>query len=46
MRDDADVAETMGVKVFRSKLYCFLIGAFVTGLAAGVIYTFQVLLPF
>jgi branched-chain amino acid transport system permease protein len=42
MRDDDDVAETMGVEVFRSKLYCFLIGAFVTGLAAGVIYTFQV----
>lgn len=42
MRDDDSVAETMGVKVFRSKLYCFLIGAFVTGVAAGILYTFQV----
>ncbi|MBW1944790.1 MAG: branched-chain amino acid ABC transporter permease [Deltaproteobacteria bacterium] len=42
MRDDEDVAATMGVEVFRSKLYCFLVGAFVTGVAAGVIYLFQV----
>jgi branched-chain amino acid transport system permease protein len=42
MRDDDAVAETMGVKVFRSKLYCFLIGAFVTGIAAGILYVFQV----
>lgn len=42
MRDDDDVSETMGVEVFRSKLYCFLIAAFVTGIAAGVIYNFQV----
>lgn len=42
MRDDEDVSETMGVEVFRSKLYCFVIGAFITGLAAGVLYVFQV----
>jgi branched-chain amino acid transport system permease protein len=42
MRDDDAVSETMGVAVFRSKLYCFLIGAFVTGLAAGILYIFQV----
>ncbi|PKN66885.1 MAG: branched-chain amino acid ABC transporter permease [Deltaproteobacteria bacterium HGW-Deltaproteobacteria-15] len=42
MRDDDAVAETMGVKVFRSKLYCFLIGAFVTGATAGILYVFQV----
>ncbi len=42
MRDDDAVAETMGVNVFRSKLYCFLIGAFITGMTAGVIYVFQV----
>jgi len=42
MRDDDEVSETMGVEVFRSKLYCFLIAAFVTGVAAGVIYIFQV----
>lgn len=42
MRDDDEVSETMGVEVFRSKLYCFLIAAFVTGLAAGILYVFQI----
>jgi branched-chain amino acid transport system permease protein len=42
MRDNEVVSETMGVEVFRSKLYCFLIGAFVTGTTAGVLYVFQV----
>jgi branched-chain amino acid transport system permease protein len=28
----------MGVNIFRCKLTCFLISAFVTGLAAGVLY--------
>jgi len=42
MRDDDAVAETMGVAVFRSKLTCFLIAAFVTGVTAGILYTFQV----
>ena len=42
MRDDDAVSETMGVEVFRSKLYCFLIAAFMTGMAAGVLYIFQI----
>ena len=42
MRDDEAVAETMGVEVFRSKLTCFVLAAFNTGLIAGVIYIFQV----
>jgi branched-chain amino acid transport system permease protein len=42
MRDDEAVSSTMGVEVFRSKLFCFLIAALVTGLTAGVLYTFQV----
>lgn len=42
MRDDDAVSETMGVEVFRSKLYSFLIGAFVTGSTAGILYIFQV----
>ncbi len=42
MRDDDAVAETMGVDVFRSKLTCFLLAAFVTGATAGILYTFQV----
>ena len=42
MRDDDQVSETLGVEVFRSKLYCFLIAAFVTGMTAGVFYIFQI----
>jgi branched-chain amino acid transport system permease protein len=42
MRDDEAVSNTMGVEVFRSKLLCFIIAAFVTALAAGVLYTYQV----
>lgn len=42
MRDDDQVAETLGVEVFRSKLYCFLISAFMTGVIAGVFYGFQI----
>ena len=36
MRDDEAVAETMGVEVFRSKLTCFVLAAFTTGLIAGI----------
>ncbi len=42
MRDDAAVSETIGVEVFRSKLFCFIIAAFVTGMTAALLYTFQV----
>ena len=42
MRDDDQVSETLGVEVFRSKLFCFLIAAFVTGMTAGVFYVFQI----
>lgn len=42
MRDDEAVSETMGVEVFRSKLYCFLIAAFITGITAGILHIFQV----
>lgn len=41
MRDDEGAAETTGVQIFRSKLYCFLIGAFVTGIGGGVFYLSQ-----
>ncbi len=41
-RDDESAAETLGVEVFRSKLYAFLIAAFVTGLTAGLIYLHQI----
>ncbi|NIO06105.1 MAG: branched-chain amino acid ABC transporter permease [Proteobacteria bacterium] len=42
MRDDEEVSETMGVEIFRSKLFCFLVAAFITGLTAGVLYVFQI----
>lgn len=38
LQDDEGVSETVGVEVFRSRLYCFVIGAFVTGITAGVLY--------
>lgn len=47
MRDDQDAAETMGVQVFRCKLYCFLLSALVTGVTGVVLYLYQVFIqPF
>ena len=42
MRDNEAVSESLGVAVFRSKLYCFIIAGIVTGITAGVLYVFQV----
>lgn len=42
MRDNEDVSQAMGVEIFRSKLFCFLIAAFFTGTTAGVLYVFQI----
>jgi branched-chain amino acid transport system permease protein len=42
MRDNEGVSETMGVEVFRSKLFCFLVAAFITGTTAGVLFVFQI----
>lgn len=41
IRDNEATASSSGVDVFRCKLYSFVIGAFVTGIAAGVFYLFQ-----
>jgi branched-chain amino acid transport system permease protein len=41
MRDSASSAETMGVKLYNTKLKCYLIAAFITGLAGGVMYMQQ-----
>ena len=38
IRDDDVSSEAMGVNIFRCKLICFLISAFVTGMSAGVLY--------
>ncbi len=38
IRDDEEAARSVGVHVFRCRLYCFLIAAFVTGIASGVLY--------
>ena len=42
MRDDVGAAEGIGINSFRSKLGCFLIASFVTGITAGVLYLNQV----
>jgi branched-chain amino acid transport system permease protein len=42
MRDNEAVSESMGVEIFRSKLFCFLTAAFITGTTAGVLYVFQI----
>lgn len=42
MRDNEAVSASMGVEIFRSKLYCFLVAAFITGTTAGVLYVFQI----
>jgi branched-chain amino acid transport system permease protein len=38
IRDDDMASEALGVNIFRCKLTCFLIGAFITGMTAGVLY--------
>jgi branched-chain amino acid transport system permease protein len=42
MRDNEEVANTMGVETFRSKVYCFLLAGLVTGLAGAIYYIFLV----
>ena len=41
MRDNEDAAETVGVEIFRSKMYCYLIASFVTGVIGSVFYLNQ-----
>jgi len=38
IRDDDAASEAMGVNIFRCKLTCFLISAFITGAGAGILY--------
>jgi branched-chain amino acid transport system permease protein len=38
IRDNDVASEAMGVNIFRCKLTCFLISAFITGTAAGILY--------
>jgi branched-chain amino acid transport system permease protein len=38
IRDDEVAARSVGVDVFRCRLYSFLIAAFITGVASGVMY--------
>ncbi len=38
IRDDDVASEAMGVNIFRCKFTCFLISAFITGMAAGILY--------
>jgi branched-chain amino acid transport system permease protein len=41
MRDNEAVSEVRGVKIYRTKLVCFLISAFITGLVGGVMHLFD-----
>ncbi|MBP2654794.1 MAG: urea transporter, permease protein UrtC [Firmicutes bacterium] len=40
MRDNESAAETMGIELYKTKLKCFLIAAFVTGITGGVLYLY------
>jgi branched-chain amino acid transport system permease protein len=41
IRDNDRSAASCGIDVFRLKLYSFIIGAFVTGIAGGIFYIYQ-----
>jgi branched-chain amino acid transport system permease protein len=41
MRDDEDAASSIGVDIFKSKLLCFMISAFITGLCGALFYISQ-----
>jgi branched-chain amino acid transport system permease protein len=41
MRDNPSAAEALGVKIYQTKLKCYLIASFITGLAGGVMYMYQ-----
>jgi branched-chain amino acid transport system permease protein len=38
IRDEETASETLGVDIFKCKLSCFLISAFITGIVAGILY--------
>lgn len=44
MRDNEGAAETMGVEIFKSKLYCFFVSAVITGFTGAVFFLFQVVI--
>lgn len=41
IRDSVSAAEVMGINVYRTKLACYTIACFVTGLIGGVMYMYQ-----
>ncbi len=41
IRDNEQAAASLGVNIFRTKMYSLIISAFVTGVAAAVFYVFQ-----
>jgi branched-chain amino acid transport system permease protein len=41
IRDNDRTAASIGIDVFKLKLYSFIIGAFVTGMAGGIFYIYQ-----
>jgi branched-chain amino acid transport system permease protein len=38
MRDNESAAETIGIELYRTKLTCFLLAAFVTGITGSALY--------
>lgn len=41
IRDNVSAAEVMGVNIYRTKLSCYVITCFMTGLIGGVMYMYQ-----
>ena len=41
MRDNSSAAEVLGVELYRTKLYCYLIASFMMGILGGAIYLYQ-----
>lgn len=41
MGDDPDAAQAMGVQLFKTKIICYLVSSFVTGIAGGIMYMVQ-----
>lgn len=41
IRDNVGAAETMGINIYRTKITCYIIACFFTGLAGGVMYMVQ-----
>ena len=41
MRDNSSAAEVLGVELYRTKLFCYLIASFMMGILGGAVYLYQ-----